>query len=42
MGALAASLGAPLALTIGAGVALCYSAALSIGGRTIRDYERGK
>jgi MFS family permease len=42
MGALAASLGAPLALTVGAAVALCYSAALSIGGHTIRDYERGK
>jgi MFS family permease len=42
MGALAASLGAPLALTVGAAVTVCYSAALSLGGRTIRDYERGK
>lgn len=42
IGALAASLGAPLALTLGAAVALCYSAALTVGGRTIRDYERGK
>jgi MFS family permease len=42
MGALAASLGAPLALTLGAAVTVCYSAALSLGGRTIRDYERGQ
>jgi MFS family permease len=38
MGALAASLGAPLALTVGASVTLFYAVWLSVAGRTVRDY----
>jgi len=38
MGALAASLGAPLALTAGASVTLLYAVWLSVAGRTVRDY----
>jgi MFS family permease len=40
MGALAASLGAPLALAIGASVTLAYTALLSVTGHTVRDYEK--
>jgi len=39
MGALAASLGAPLALTAGASVTLLYALWLSVAGRTVRDYQ---
>ncbi len=39
MGALAAQLGAPLALTLGASVTLAYAAILSLRGRTIRRYK---
>jgi MFS family permease len=39
MGALAASLGAPLALTVGATLTFAYAAWLSLTGRTVRDYE---
>jgi hypothetical protein len=39
MGALAAGLGAPLALTIGATLTFAYAAWLSLTGRTVRDYE---
>jgi len=38
MGALAGSLGAPLALTVGASVTLFYAVWLSVAGRTVRDY----
>jgi len=40
MGALAASLGAPLALTAGASVTLLYALWLSVAGRTVRDYQK--
>jgi MFS family permease len=39
MGAVAAQLGAPLALTLGASVTLVYAATLSLRGRTIRRYK---
>jgi MFS family permease len=39
MGFLAGSLGAPLALTLGASVTLLYAAWLTITGRTVRDYK---
>jgi MFS family permease len=39
MGAVAAQLGAPLALTLGASVTLLYAATLSLRGRTIRRYK---
>ena len=39
MGALAAAVGAPLALTLGASVTLAYVALLSLRGRTIRQYK---
>jgi MFS family permease len=38
MGALAGSLGAPVALTLGASVTLFYAVWLSVAGRTVRDY----
>ena len=39
MGAVAAQVGAPLALTLGASVTLVYAATLSLRGRTIRRYK---
>lgn len=39
MGALAASLGAPLALTLGASVTLAYAVWLSVTGRTVKDFR---
>ena len=39
MGAFAAALGAPLALTLGASVTLAYTALLAIRWRTIRQYK---
>jgi MFS family permease len=39
MGALVASLGAPLALALGASATLVYAVWLSVTGRTVRDYE---
>ncbi|MCA1648288.1 MAG: hypothetical protein LC797_23460 [Chloroflexi bacterium] len=39
MGALAASLGTPLALTLGASVTLGYAVWLSVTGRTIRNFR---
>ena len=39
MGALAAAVGAPLALTLGASVTLAYAALLTLRGRTIRQYK---
>jgi len=39
MGAVAAQLGAPLALTLGASVTLVYAAMLSLRGNTIRRYK---
>ncbi|HET6316801.1 MAG TPA: MFS transporter, partial [Chloroflexota bacterium] len=39
MGVLAAQLGAPLALTVGASVTMLYAVVLSVFGRTVRDYR---
>jgi MFS family permease len=39
MGALAGTVGAPVALTLGASVTLAYAIWLSVTGRTVRDYR---
>jgi MFS family permease len=39
MGALAAQLGAPLALSLGAAMTIVYTAFIAFGGKTVRDYK---